>query len=81
MLFKYNGAKHLIYSKQNKIKLKNTHNLKLENKNWIWKVFSAVKWLIAINRIQNKCFCLHNMCVYCVYLLCIYKYTHIYVYI
>ncbi len=41
---------------------------------------SAVKWLIVINRIQNKSFCLHNMCVYCVYL-CIYKYTHMYVYI
>ncbi len=37
---------------------------------------SAVKILITINRIQNKCFCLHNICVYCVYLLCIYKYTH-----
>ncbi len=25
----------------------------------IWYVY-AVKWLIAINRIQNKSFCLHN---------------------
>ncbi len=40
-------------------------------------IFSAVKQLIAINRIQNKSFCLHKI-VYCVYLLCIlYKYTHI----
>ncbi len=36
----------------------------------------VVKRLIAINRIQNKRFCLH-ICVYCVYLLCIYKHTHI----
>ncbi len=40
-------------------------------------IFSAVKRLIVINLIQNKSFCLHNICVYCVYLLCIYKYTHI----
>ncbi len=32
------------------------------------------------NRIQNKSFSLHNICVYCVYLLCIYKYTHIKIY-
>ncbi len=42
---------------------------------------SAIKRLIMINRIQNKGFCLHNMCVYCVYLLCIYKYIHMHVYI
>ncbi len=36
---------------------------------------SAVKRLIVINLIQNKSFSSHNMCVYCVYLLCIYKYT------
>ncbi len=42
---------------------------------------SAVKRLIAINRIQNKSFCLHNICAYCVYLLCIYKYKHMHVYI
>ncbi len=42
---------------------------------------SAVKRLIAINRIQNKRFCLHNIyvCVYCVYLLCtVYINTHTY---
>ncbi len=44
-------------------------------------VFSAVKRLIMINRIQNKSFCLHYMCVYYVYLLCVYKYTHTHVYI
>ncbi len=39
-------------------------------------IYSAVKLLIAINHIQKKSFCLH-MFVYCVYLLFIYKYTHI----
>ncbi len=34
-----------------------------------------------INRIQNKRFCLHRICIYFVYLLCIYKYTPIHVYI
>ncbi len=32
----------------------------------------------TINRIQNQGFCLHNMCVYCVYLLYIYIYIYIY---
>ncbi len=41
----------------------------------------AVKWLIAIHCFQHKHFCLHNMYVYCVYLLCINKYTHMHVYI
>ncbi len=41
---------------------------------------SAVKRLIVINRIQNNSFCLHNMCVCCVYLLGIYKYTHACIY-
>ncbi len=39
-------------------------------------MFSAVKRLIMINHIQNQSLCLCNICVYCVYLLCIYKYTH-----
>ncbi len=43
--------------------------------------FNAVKRLIAINHIQNKSFCLHNICVCCVYLLCIYKYTHACIYL
>ncbi len=34
-----------------------------------------------INRIQNKSFFVHNICVYCVDLLCIYKYTHTCMYI
>ncbi len=29
---------------------------------------SAVKWLIVINRIQNKSFCLQNICVCTVYI-------------
>ncbi len=35
---------------------------------------SAVKRLIA----SNICFCLHNMYMYCVDVLCIYKHTHTY---
>ncbi len=56
---------------------------------------SAVKRLIAINRIQNKSFCLHNICVctvdiyyayikthtYSIYLENIYMYLHVYIYI
>ncbi len=45
------------------------------------RFISAVKRLITINRIQNKSFCLHNICVYGVYLLYLYKYKHMYVYI
>ncbi len=40
---------------------------------------STVKQLIGINLIQNKSFCLHNICVctvYNTYLWCIYKYKH-----
>ncbi len=42
-------------------------------------LISAVKQLIVINHIQNKSW-LH-VCVYCVYLLCIYKYTHACIYL
>ncbi len=31
-------------------------------------IFSAVKWLITINRIQNKNICLHNICMCTVYI-------------
>ncbi len=41
-------------------------------------IISAVKRLIAINHIQNKRFCLHNICVYIMY---IYTYKHMHVYI
>ncbi len=42
----------------------------------IYIYISDVKWLIVINRIQNKSFCLHNIWVYCVYLLCVYIKAH-----
>ncbi len=42
---------------------------------------SAVKRLITINRIQNKSFCLHNICVCTVYIYYVYKYKHMHVYI
>ncbi len=43
--------------------------------------FCGVKWLIVINRIQNKSFCLHNICVCTVYIyyvlcMCMYVYIH-----
>jgi len=43
--------------------------------------FRAVKQLIAINRIQNKSLCLHNICGCTVYNYFVYKYTHMYVYL
>ncbi len=46
---------------------------------YIYVYISAVKRLIAINHIHNKRFCFHNICVYCVYLLCVYKYKHMHV--
>ncbi len=39
---------------------------------------SAVKWLIAITRIQNKSLCLHNICVSTVYIYFVYIKTHRY---
>ncbi len=39
---------------------------------------SAVKRLIAINHIQNKSFCLHNICVCSVYICYVYINTHTY---
>ncbi len=42
---------------------------------YIYIYISAVKQLIMINPIQNKSF-VYAMCVYCVYLLCIYKFTY-----
>ncbi len=52
---------------------------------YIYNVYSAVKRLIAINRIQNKKIkshkiCMCTMCIYYFsYLLCKYKYTHMHV--
>ncbi len=38
---------------------------------------SAVKQLIVINRIQNKSFFyIIYVCVLCIFIMCIYKYTH-----
>ncbi len=42
----------------------------------VWFFFSAGQRFIVINRIQNESFYVHNICVYCVYLLCIYKESH-----
>ncbi len=42
---------------------------------------SAGQQFISVNCIQNKSFCLHSICVFCVYVLCIYKYKHMHVYI
>ncbi len=57
----------------------------LISKTDIYIFISAVKQLITINHIQNKRFCLHNMCVYCVYLLnthkCMYTFQKNLVYI
>ncbi len=39
---------------------------------------SAVKWLIVINCIQNKSFCLHNICVCTVYIYYVYINTRTY---
>ncbi len=43
--------------------------------------FSAVKRLIAINRIQNKSFCLHNIRVSTVYIYYVYINTNTCMYI
>ncbi len=42
---------------------------------------SAVKWLITMNRIQNKSFCLHNISVCTVYIYYVYINTHTCMYI
>ncbi len=42
---------------------------------------SAGQWLIAVNRIQNKSFCVHNICVCTVYIYCVYINTHTCMYI
>ncbi len=40
--------------------------------------YSGAKRLIQINRIQNKSFCLHNICVCAVYIYYVYINTHTY---
>ncbi len=39
---------------------------------YIYIYISAVKLLIAINPIQNKSFCLHNICLLCIFIMYIY---------
>ncbi len=43
-------------------------------------IIRAAKLLIKINRIQNKSLFTYYVCVYYEYLLCIYKYTHVYIF-
>jgi len=42
-----------------------------------WLITRAVKRLITINHIQNKCVYIINVCELCIIILCIYKHTHI----
>ncbi len=45
-------------------------------------ISSAIIRLIAINHIQNKRFCLHNVCLCCLFIMYIYiKHTYMHVYI
>ncbi len=37
---------------------------------------STVLYILSNYCDQNESFCVHNICVFCVYLLCIYKNTH-----
>jgi len=46
-----------------------------------YNIISVVKRLIAINRIQNKSFYLHNICVCTVYIYYVYTNTHTCMYI
>ncbi len=66
---------HIMVIKPLRSNLNNVH----ENNVTMQKIISYLKSaLIAINCIQNKkCGYIIYMYVYCVYLLCIYKYTHI----
>ncbi len=71
-LFQGFNQKHFIKSNYFKNQLKSGQ--------WNRSVkISAVKWLIMINRIQNKSFCLHNIiCVCSVYIYYVYTNTHTY---
>ncbi len=55
------------------MKSQKAHNLKMFSR--------AAKRLLMINHIQNKSLITCYACVYCIYLLCIYKYTDKHVYI
>ncbi len=41
------------------------------------KINSAAKQLIAINHIQNKSFCLHNICMFTVFIYLLYIQVHL----
>ncbi len=62
-----------------------THCCLLIRSNQMWQqkyiIYSAVKWLIAINRIQNKHFCLHSICECSVYIYYVYINTYTCMYI
>ncbi len=45
---------------------------------YIYIYISDVKLLIAINRIQNKSFCLHNICMCAVYIYYVYIHNSLY---
>ncbi len=59
---------------------KNSNIMKYYYNLWYLKKMCAVKWLIAINRIQNKK-CLHNTCVCTVYIYYVYINTQRFMYI
>ncbi len=63
-----------LWTKLSKVKKKNP---KLKFGEWI----IGCQEYIAINRIQNKSFCLHNICVYTVYIYYVYINTNTCMYI
>ncbi len=66
----------MIWNSTTVFNIENNKNVdKIDNNN-----NSAVKWLIVINRIQNKCFCLHNIFLCTVYIY-VYINTHTCMYI
>ncbi len=69
----------LSYSKELLGKKRLRHSWYSKMQLLLWVKFSAVKWLIA-SKIKVFVYIIY-ICVYCVYLLCIYKYTHLHVYV
>ncbi len=81
-IFSFSGIFYESESKKKNIylkKIKSVFTVSFDQFNLYF--FSAVKRLNAINRIQNKRFCLHNICVYTVYIYYVYIYIYIYIYI
>ncbi len=60
---------------------KNSNIMKYYYNLWYLKKMCAFKWLIAINRIQNIFFFLHNTCVCTVYIYYVYINTQRFMYI